>query len=178
MERRASARSGPAAQVVQANLQAAMPVRPLPRPALRARAVSPAIGRFDRPPIHRGALEPAPAAGTAAPNDAMATDASHATVRLPAPPAPPAGKLPPQLPPLPILCTDAHGTHARTHNLPPTALWGRPLRLPLLHKSSTPRRPRSSPRRRSGRCLPAAAPAHAHSDARPAFDPATAAARP
>ena len=49
----------------------------------------------------RGALEPATAAGTAAPDGAMATDASHATVRLPAPPAPPARKPPPQLPPPP-----------------------------------------------------------------------------
>ena len=31
-------------------IQAAMPVRPLPRPARRARAVSAAIGRFDHPP--------------------------------------------------------------------------------------------------------------------------------
>jgi hypothetical protein len=33
-----------------ADFQAAMPVRPLPRPALRARAVSAAIGRVDHPP--------------------------------------------------------------------------------------------------------------------------------
>ena len=72
-----------------------------PAPAPR----SPRARRFRRhrslssPPLHRGALETAPAAGTAAPDDAMATDASHATVRLPAPPAPPAGKPPPQLPP-------------------------------------------------------------------------------
>ena len=70
-----------------ADFQAVMPVRPFPRPARRARAVSAAIGRFDHPPIHRGALEPAAAAGTAAPDDAMATDGSDTTVRLPAPPA-------------------------------------------------------------------------------------------
>ena len=72
MERRASARSGPAAQVVQANLQAAMPVRPLPRPARRARAASAAIGRFDRTPHHTlaGAAEPAAAAAADAPDGA------------------------------------------------------------------------------------------------------------
>jgi hypothetical protein len=57
----------------------------------------------------------------------------------------------------PDACTDAHVTFAPTHNLPPTALWGRLLRLLLLHRTSTPRRLRSSLRRRSGRCLPAAA---------------------
>ena len=68
--------------------------------------------------------------------------------------------------------------HART-TCPPTALWGRLLRLLLLHPTSTPLRPRSSLRRRSGRCLPAAAPAppNAHAHARPAFDPAAVAAR-
>ena len=54
--------------------------------------------------------------------------------------------------------TDAHGTQARTHNLHPTALWRRLLRRLLLHRSSPPRRPRSSLPRRSGRCLPATAP--------------------
>ena len=55
----------------------------------------------------------------------------------------------------PDVCTDAH---ARTHILHPTALWRRLLRRLLLHRSSPPRRPRSSLPRRSGRCLPATAP--------------------
>ena len=33
-----------------ANVHAAMPVRPFPRPARRARAVSAAVGRCDHPP--------------------------------------------------------------------------------------------------------------------------------
>ena len=187
-----------------------MPVRPFPTPR------SPRARRFrcnrllSSPPLHRGALEPAPAAGTAAPDDAMATDASDATAPRPAPPAPPARKprarrrsdeagpssvdsmdhddehrgrvseaaakkrrsrIAREAPPgaaqvararaaaLPPDVAHRCAMHARPHNLPPTALWGRPLRLPLLHKSSTPRRPRSSLRRRSGRCLPAAGPA-------------------
>ena len=75
-----------------ANLHPQMPVRPFPRPARRARAVSAAIGRFDRTPHHTGAVEPGTAAAPTASVVAMATDASHATAPLPAPPAPPAGK--------------------------------------------------------------------------------------
>ena len=37
-------------KLTEAEVQAAMPVRPLPRPARRARAVSAAIGRFHHPP--------------------------------------------------------------------------------------------------------------------------------
>jgi hypothetical protein len=48
--RRASARGGPAAQVV-ANIHAVMPVRLMPRRARRTCAVSTPIGRFDRAPI-------------------------------------------------------------------------------------------------------------------------------
>ena len=78
----------------------------------------------------------------------------------------------------PDVCTVEYA-HARATCTRPTALWGRLLRRPLLHRSSPPRRPRSSLPRRSGRCLPAAAPApsHALAHARPAFDPATAAVR-
>ena len=54
MERRASARSGPAAQVAGVNDQAVMPVRLFPRPARRPRAVSAANGRFDRTPTRLG----------------------------------------------------------------------------------------------------------------------------
>ena len=51
-------------------------------------------------------------------------------------------------PSLPILCTDAHGTPARTHNFQPTALWGRlGMNLPL-----PPQRTTRLPRPR--RCLP------------------------
>ena len=50
MGRRASARGGPAAQVV-ANIHAVMPVRLMPRRARRTCAVSTPIGRFDRAPI-------------------------------------------------------------------------------------------------------------------------------
>jgi hypothetical protein len=59
---------------------------------------SPRARRFRRhrslssPPLHRGALEPAPAARTAAPDVAMATDASDNTAHRPASAAPPAGK--------------------------------------------------------------------------------------
>ena len=76
--------------------------------------------------------------------------------------------------PLPIFCTDAHGTHARTHNLQPTALWGRLPRRLRPHRS---RRPHSSLRCRSGCCLPTAAPAPRMRTRTldPAFDPAAAA---
>ena len=59
---------------------------------------SPRARRFRRnrslssPPLHGGALETATAAAPTASVVAMATDASHATAPLPAPPAPPAGK--------------------------------------------------------------------------------------
>ena len=96
-------------------VQAAMPVRPFPTPR------SPRARRFRRhrslssPPLHRGALETAPAAGTAAPVVAMETDASHATAPRPAPPPPPAGKPPPQLP-TSRFCAPMRTarTHART----------------------------------------------------------------
>ena len=137
----------------------------------------PPAGRFRRsccPPTAH-VVGTATAAAPAAPDGAMETGGSHATVRLPAPPAgkPRARAAALSLP----MCAPMRT--ARTHNLHPTALWGRLLRRPLLHRSSPPRRPRSSPPRRSGRCLPAAAPApsHAHAHARPAFDPATAAVR-
>jgi hypothetical protein len=126
---------------------------------LAARAPIPpqSVALITPPP--RGALETATAAAPTAPDAEMATDGSDAAVSLPAPPAPPAGKPPPQLPPS-RFCAPMHAArmHARTTSSP-TARWGRLPRLPLLHKSSTPRRPRSSPRRRSGRCLPAAGPA-------------------
>ena len=136
----------------------------------------PPAGRFRRScrtPKRTGAVGTATAAAPAAPDGAMETGGSHATVRLPAPPAgkPRARAAALSLP----MCAPMRT--ARTHNLHPTALWGRLLRRPLLHRSSPPRRPRSSPPRRSGRCLPAAAPAPSHAHARPAFDPATAAVR-
>ena len=56
--------------------------------------------------------------------------------------------------------TDAHGTHARTHNLHPTALWRRLLRRLLLHRSSPQRM------HRVGRGPPRALPAHAREPAR------------
>ena len=90
-----------------------MTVRPFPRPARRALAVFHRHRALGSHPLHTSALETAAAAGTAAPDVAMETGGSHATVRLPAPPAPPAGKPPPQLC-LPMLRTDAH-VHARTH---------------------------------------------------------------
>ena len=95
------------------------------------------------------------AAAPAAPDGAMETGGSHATVRLPAPPAgkPRARAAALSLP----MCAPMRT--ARTHNLHPTALWRRLLRRLLLHRSSPPRRPRSSLPRRSGRCLRVAAPA-------------------
>ena len=53
-------------------------------------------------------------------------------------------------PSLPILCTDAHGTPARTHNFQPAALWGRlgmNLPLPLQRTARLPRTRRCLPRR-------------------------------
>ena len=215
------------------DFQPAMPVRPLPRPARRARAVSAAIGRFDHPPLHRGALETAPAAAAAAPDAAMATDASDATVSLPAPPAPPAGKprargrsddpgpsssvdsmdhdddhrggvseeapkkrrssiacdAPPgaaqvararaaALPP--DACTDAH-VHARTPaQLAANCAVGQAAAAasaaPNEHSTSAAQQPTAQVLPLSARRC--ARPAHAHAHARPAFDPATAAARP
>ena len=123
-------------------------------------------------PHRSGAVGTATAAAPAAPDGAMETDGSHATVRLPAPPAgkPRARAAALSLP----MCAPM-----RTHNLHPTALWGRLPRRLRLHRSCPPRRPRSSLARRSGSCLPAAAPARrdAHAQTRPAFDPATAAVR-
>ena len=55
---------------MRANAQAVMPVRLFPRPACRVRAVSAAIGRFDRTPHRTGAVEPATAAAPAAPDGA------------------------------------------------------------------------------------------------------------
>ena len=95
-------------------------------------------------------------ATAAAPDGATETGRSHATVRLPAPPGKPRARAAALS--LPIC---APMRTARTHNLHPTALWGRLLRRLLLHRSCAPRQPRSSLPRRSGRCLPAAAPARA-----------------
>ena len=61
-----------------------------PAPAPRKPFHPPSVALIT--PLHRGALETAPAAGTAAPDVAMATDASDTTAPRPAPPAPPAGK--------------------------------------------------------------------------------------
>ena len=98
-------------------------------------------------PHRTGAVEPATAAAPAALDGAMETGGSHATVRLPAPPAgkPRARAAALSLP----MCAPIRT--ARTHNLHPTALWGRLLRRLRLHRSSPPRRPRSSlpPGRRS-----------------------------
>ncbi len=121
-------------------------------------------------PHRTGAVEPATAAAPAALDGATETGGGHATVRLPAPPS---GKPRARAAALCLpMCAPIRT--ARMHNLHPT-LWGRLLRRPLLHRSRPPRRPRSSLPRRSGRCLPAFAPAPSHAHARPAFDPATAA---
>jgi hypothetical protein len=116
---------------------------------LAARAPIPpqSVALITPPP--RGALEPAAAAAPTASVVAMETDASNATVRLPAPPAPPAGRPPPQLPPSRFSAPMRTArTHARTHSLQPAALWGRlGMNLPLLLQRTT-RLPR--PRR----CLP------------------------
>ena len=147
---------------------------------------SPRARRFRRhrslssPPLHRGALETAPAAGIAAPDVAMATDASHATVRRPAPPAPPAGKPPPQLPPSRCCAPMRTCTPARTHNLPPTALStgqaaATASAAQIEHSTSAAQQPTAQVWPLSaGRC---ARPAHAPTHARPAFDPAAAAVR-
>ena len=125
---------------------------------------SPRASRFRRArplsctPYRAGAADTATVAAPAASVAAMATAGSHATVRLPALPAPPAGKPPPQLPPPSRFSAPMRTarTHARTHNLHPTAQWGRLPRRLRTHRS---RRPCSSMRRRSGCCLPTAAPA-------------------
>jgi hypothetical protein len=131
--------------------------------------------RSCRPPHRIGAVGTATAAAPAAPDGAMETGGGRATVRLPTPPAgkPRARAAALSLP----MCAPIRT--ARTHNLHPTALWGRLLRRPLLHRSSPLRRPRSSLPRRSGRCLPAAAPTR-RLRTRPldrCIDPATAAVR-
>ena len=110
-------------------------------------------------PHRSGAVGTATAAAPAAPDGAMETGGSHSTVRLPAPPAgkPRARAAALSLPMCAPMCAPMRT--ARTHILHPTALWGRLLRRLLLHRSCAPRRPRSSLPRRSGRCLPAAAPA-------------------
>ena len=214
-------------------VQAAMPVRPFPTPR------SPRARRFRRhrslssPPLHRGALETAPAAGTAAPVVAMETDASHATAPRPAPPPPPAGKprargrsdeagpsnvdsmdhdgehrgglseeapekrrraiardAPPgaaqvararaaALPP--DAWTDAH-VHARTHaQLAADCAVGQAAdesaaAAQIEYSASAAQQPTAQVWPLSARRC--ARPAHAHAHARPAFDPATAAARP
>ena len=179
MERRASARSGLAAQVVLAGVHAAMTVRPFPRPARRSLAVFHRHRALGSHPLHTSALETAAAAGTAAPDVAMETGGSHATVRLPASPAPPAGKPPPQLC-LPMLRTDAH-VHARTHaQLAADCAVGQAAATAsaaqIEHSTSAAQQPTAQVWPLSaGRC---ARPEHAHAHARPAFDPATAAARP
>ena len=66
-----------------ADVQAAMPVRRFPRPARRARAVSAAIGRFDRTPITQvqpnRPLQPLPLLRTAQPqqSDESGRNAKH-----------------------------------------------------------------------------------------------------
>jgi hypothetical protein len=155
-----------------------VPVRPLPRPARRARAVSAAIGRFDRTPStevqSKRPLQLVPLLRT---TRWRLMEVTPQYVYQPHQPHRPGSHRRSSLPP-DFLHRCAR--HARTHSLQPTALWGRlVMNLPLPHISSTPRRPRSSPRRRSGRCLPAAVPAppNAHVHARPDFDPAAVAAR-
>ena len=69
-------------------------------------------------PHRTGAVEPATAAAPAAPDGAMETGGSHATVRLPAPPA---GKPRARAAALSLLMCAPMRT-ARTHNLHPTAL--------------------------------------------------------
>ena len=102
-------------------------------------------------PHRTGAVGTATAAAPAAPDGATETGGSHPTVRLPAPPA---GKPRARAAALCLpMCAPIRT--ACTRNLHPTALWGRLLRRLRLHRSSPPRRPRSSLPRRSGRCLPA-----------------------
>ncbi len=141
-------------------------------PTRRQRAVSAGVAAL---PSH-WCTRTATAAAPAALDGAMETGESHATVRLPAPPAgtPRARAAALSLP----MCAPIRTP--RTRNLHPTALWGRLPRRLRLHRSCPPRLPRSSLPRRSGRCLPACRctrPSHAHAYARPAFDPATAAVR-
>ena len=75
-------------------------------------------------PHRTGAVEPATAAAPAAPDGATETGGSHPTVRLPAPPA---GKPRARAAALCLpMCAPIRTP--RTHNLHPTALWGRLLR--------------------------------------------------
>ena len=139
-----------------ANLHPQMPVRPFPRPARRARAVSAAIGRFDRTPsteVHSNRplqLLPLPRSSR--------WRLTRATPQYVYQPHQPGSHRRSSHPPDFVHRCARLARTARTHNLQPTALWGRlPRRLQVRpHRS---RRPRSSLRRRSGCCLPTAAPA-------------------
>ena len=153
-----------------ANLHPQMPVRPFPRPARRARAVFAAPGRFHHTAItevhSKRPLQPLPLLRSPRWRLMEVTPQYVYQPHLP-------GSHPPQPPPSRLSAPMRAARTARTHNLQPTALWGRlPRRLQVRpHRSS---RPRSSLRRRSGCCLPTAAPAPRKRTRTldPAFDPA------
>ena len=179
MERRASARSGPAAQVVQANLQAAMPVRPLPRPARRARAVSAAFDRCDHPPsteVHSNRplqLLPLPRSSRWRLTRAMPQYADQLHQ-----PHQPGSHRRSSLPPDSVhRCarhTRAHAQLAADCAVGQAAATASEAQIE--HSTSAAQQPTAQVWRLSaGRC---ARPAHAHAHARPALDPAAAAARP
>ena len=120
-----------------ANVHAAMPVRPFPRPARRARAVSAAIGRFDRTPsteVH--SKRPLQLLRLLRTSRWRLVEVMPQYVYQPHNPHQPGSHR--RSSSLPIFCTDAHGSHARTHSLQPAALWGRLLmNLPLPPQRTT-----------------------------------------
>jgi hypothetical protein len=156
-----------------------MRVRPLPRPARRTRAVSPAIGRFDRTPQHTGAAEPATAAAPAAPDGADPAEPRTGQKRK-------ASSAPDVC--LKLLararycalhaCADAHSRATDCTAGPPAAAAAASVASAAPIESLHVGRAAACLAGLAAVCLPAAAPARRmRMRARPAFDPATAAVR-
>ena len=131
-------------------VQAAMPVRPFPTPrSPRARRFRRPSGALITPPPHRCARN-----GRCSCSHCLGRRdgdwwKSHRSTST-SPTGPSCREATAAAPSLPILCTDAHGTPARTHNFQPAALWGRlgmNLPLPLQRTTRLPRPRRCLPRR-------------------------------
>ena len=146
--------------------------------ARHSRAVSAAIGRFDRTPHHTGAAEPATAAAPAAPDGPAPAERRSGQKRK-------ASSSPDVR--LELLararycalhaCADAHGRATDCAAGPPAAAAAASAAsaAPIEPSTSAAQQP-ASPVRPLSACH-CTRPSHAHAHARPAFDPATAAVR-